>query len=80
MILSLEESPDLDSTSIEALREFALSMQLRALLLARVKDHVRDVLRRVQAPELPAACYWSWSVADAVREARHPRAAGLPAS
>jgi hypothetical protein len=50
VILSLEESPDLDSTRIEALREFAPSMQLRALLLARVKDHVRDVLRRAQVP------------------------------
>lgn len=71
VILSLEESPDLDSTSIEALREFAQFMQQRGvvLLLARVKDRVRDVLRRAQLPELPEACFSSWSVADAVRAA-----------
>jgi MFS superfamily sulfate permease-like transporter len=76
VVLSLEESPDLDSTSIEALREFAMFLRQRgtALLLARVKDHVRDVLDRVQVLELPASCYVSWSVADAVHELAGPRA------
>jgi len=75
VIISLEESSDLDSTSIEALREFAQFMRLRGtvLLLARVKDHVRDVLRRVQVPELAESCFSSWSVADAVREATRAR-------
>jgi MFS superfamily sulfate permease-like transporter len=68
VIVSLEESPDLDSTSIEALRDFTRAMQRRgtAVLLARVKDHVRDVLQRLRLPELPAECYAPWSVADAV--------------
>jgi MFS superfamily sulfate permease-like transporter len=73
VVLSLEESPDLDSTAIEALREFAQTLQRHglSLILARVKDHVRDVLTRVQVPELPPSCYPAWSVDDAVREATH---------
>jgi MFS superfamily sulfate permease-like transporter len=69
VIVSLEDSPDLDSTSIEALREFTQVMHLRGtrVILARVKDHVRDMLLRVQVSELPPDCYAPWSVADAVR-------------
>lgn len=35
-----------------------------------MKDQVRDVLRQPECPELPEACFPSWSVADAVREAQ----------
>ena len=68
MVLSLEESPDLDATSIEALCEFAAYMRVRGmpLALARVKDEVRDVLSKVASPDLPAAAYAPWSVDDAV--------------
>jgi MFS superfamily sulfate permease-like transporter len=68
VILSLEESPDLDGTSVEALRDFARTLQKQGtrFLLARVKDRVRDVLRQAQLPELPEACFAAWSVDDAV--------------
>jgi len=71
VIFSLEESPDLDGTSIEALAEFADFLRQRGtrLYLARVKDRVRDVLRRAKLPQLPEACYAAWSVDDAVRQA-----------
>jgi len=67
-VLSLEESPDLDATSIEALCDFAAFVRARGaeLALARVKDGVRDLLARVHSPDLPAAVYASWSVDDAV--------------
>jgi MFS superfamily sulfate permease-like transporter len=74
VIVSLEDSPDLDSTSIEALRDFTQFLQLRGtpLLLARVKDHVRDTLQRIEVPGLPPERYAPWSVADAVRLAQRP--------
>ena len=68
VVLSLEESPDLDATSIEALRDFAAFVHRRGLglILARVKDEVRDVLDQVNLPELPRSSYTAWSVDDAV--------------
>ena len=70
VVLSLEESPDLDGTSIEALCEFAAYVKRHGaqLLLARVKDRVRDVLAQVRSDDLPAAAYAAWSVDDAVRQ------------
>jgi MFS superfamily sulfate permease-like transporter len=69
MVLSLEESPDLDATSIEGLCDFAAYVRVRGahLSLARVKDDVRDLLAKVASPDLPAAVYAPWSVDDAVR-------------
>lgn len=68
VVLSLEESADLDATSIEALCDFAAQVRQRGvpLVLARVKDPVRDVLERVHADTLPAVQYAAWSVDDAV--------------
>jgi MFS superfamily sulfate permease-like transporter len=68
IIVSLEESPDLDGTSVEALRDLArtLRKQGTSFLLARVKDQVREVLRQAKLPELPDACFAAWSVDDAV--------------
>ena len=68
-VLSLEESPDLDATSIESLCDFAAFARARGaeLVLARVKDPVRDLLAQVGSPDLPAAVYANWSVDDAVR-------------
>jgi len=69
MVLSLEESPDLDATAIEALCDFAAYVRVRGahLSLARVKDKVRDLLAKVDSPDLPAAVYAPWSVDDAVQ-------------
>ncbi|WP_218511343.1 SulP family inorganic anion transporter [Variovorax sp. dw_308] len=69
IVLSLEESPDLDGTSIEALCEFAIWVRARGmqLKLARVKDAVRDVLDRVHSPDLAADTYAAWSVDDAMQ-------------
>lgn len=69
VVLSLEESPDLDSTSIEALTELThqLAQAGISLHLARVKDSVRELLQRVQIDGLDADSYAAWSVDDAVR-------------
>ncbi|WP_260397212.1 SulP family inorganic anion transporter [Variovorax sp. KBW07] len=69
MVLSLEESPDLDATSIEALCDFAAYVRVRGarLSLARVKDNVRDLLAKVDSPDLSAEVYAPWSVDDAVQ-------------
>jgi MFS superfamily sulfate permease-like transporter len=72
LVLSLEESPDLDSTSIESLGELAdwLAGRSVELRLARLKDAAHDVLLRAQLPGLPAAALEYASVDDAVRGQR----------
>jgi sulfate permease, SulP family len=69
VVMSLEETPDLDSTALEALGEFSdwlkgRGMQLR---LARLKDRARDGLARANLPLLPASALDYSSVDDAVR-------------
>lgn len=73
LILSLEESFDLDSTALDALMEFATQMQARGvtLQLARVRDHVRDVMRAAGATDLIARS--SYSVDDAVHALREEK-------
>ena len=68
VILSLEESPDLDSTSLEALADFATWLQARHVVLrvARLKDAARELLLCAALPQLPANALDYWSVADAV--------------
>jgi MFS superfamily sulfate permease-like transporter len=68
IVLSLEESPDLDSTSLEALGEFCvwLTSRGRQLRLARVKDAAREALTRADLTLLPAATLDYSSVDDAV--------------
>jgi MFS superfamily sulfate permease-like transporter len=68
VILSLEESSDLDSTSLEAIRDLAhdLAVQKKNLLLARLKDHARHALERACIPGLPATAMEFFSVDDAV--------------
>ena len=70
VIVSLEESPDLDGTGLEALRDFARFVAQRrvTLILARVKDDLRDILRRAALPELPPEAFAAWSVDDAMRQ------------
>jgi anti-anti-sigma factor len=67
LVLSLEESFDLDSTALDALLEFAVQMQNRGvtLRLARVRDHVRDLLSAAGAVDL--LTHASYSVDDAVQ-------------
>lgn len=54
VILSLEESPDLDGTSIEALQEFfvRVDMEGKRLILARLKDSAETALAAL--PEVKA--------------------------
>jgi len=69
IVLSLEESDDLDSTSVDALRDFnqTLCSNGQLLVLARVHDRVRAVLQRGGLSELAATA--TFSVDDAVRAA-----------
>ncbi|MGO4339204.1 SulP family inorganic anion transporter [Labrys sp. KB_33_2] len=63
VILSLEESSDLDSTALDALTEFEalLRGEGRLLYLARLKDDARMGLEKAGAAALIQAdrCYWS---------------------
>ena len=72
VVLSLEESADLDSTAVECLVE--LDHRLRGvgcrLVLARVKEAVRELLGRCDPQSLGQADRMFWSVADAV-QAQH---------
>lgn len=66
VVVSLEESFDLDSTALDALIELDQRLARRgtSLRLARVQDHVRDLLAAAAAPGLLARS--SYSVDDAV--------------
>lgn len=72
VILSLEESPDLDGTSIDALMELARFARTRGieLLLARLHEPVKRVLARAEVPNLPDPELTNWSVDDAVSMAQ----------
>ncbi|HEX4737108.1 MAG TPA: SulP family inorganic anion transporter [Allosphingosinicella sp.] len=65
VIVSLEQSYDLDTTALEALVEFdeRMSKRCHQLLFARVRDPIRDLLRKAGATDLVARSYYS--VADA---------------
>jgi sulfate permease, SulP family len=69
VVLSLEESPDLDGSSLESLAEFSAWLQKRhvELRLARLKDSARDALLRAGFAQLPAIALDYSSVDDAVR-------------
>jgi sulfate permease, SulP family len=69
VVLSLEETADLDSTAAECLLELDrhLQRQGQRLLLSRVKDPVRELLTRCDPPGLGAQGRMFMSVADAVR-------------
>ncbi|HEY0767830.1 MAG TPA: SulP family inorganic anion transporter [Steroidobacteraceae bacterium] len=72
IILSLEESPDLDSTALEALEEFCswLKAHGREFRVARLKELARDALARAKLAHLGAAALDYSSVDDAVRGER----------
>ena len=69
VVLSFEESPDLDSTALETLTEFCAWLAARGIELrvARLRHTVRDALLRAALPQLPAAALDYSSVDDAVR-------------
>jgi MFS superfamily sulfate permease-like transporter len=69
VVLSLEESPDLDSTALEALAELCdwLGTHGVELRLARLKDSAREALARANLRQLPAGALLYASVDDAVR-------------
>jgi sulfate permease, SulP family len=79
LILSLEESPDLDGTAIEALGQFAAQLRRNGceLRLARLKDPVLEVLDSAALPGLTGAALSSASV-DAVVAAQGHVPGGLP--
>ena len=68
VVLSLEESPDLDGTVLESLGDFAAWLDARGveLRVARLKDGARDALARMALPQLPPQALEDWSVEDAV--------------
>jgi MFS superfamily sulfate permease-like transporter len=69
VVLSLEESPDLDSSALEALGELCdwLAPREVELRAARLKDGAREALARANFAQLPAAALDYSSVDDAVR-------------
>lgn len=68
VVLSLEESPDLDGTTLEALADLVAWLDARGIELrvARLKDVARDALLRMALPQLPPQALDYWSVEDAV--------------
>jgi MFS superfamily sulfate permease-like transporter len=70
VILSLEESPDLDGTALESLGEFAAWLAARriGMRVARLKEGSRDALVRANFTQLPAAGLDYSSVDDAASE------------
>jgi|CZQE01.1.fsa_nt_gi MFS superfamily sulfate permease-like transporter len=70
VVLSLEESDDLDSTALEAIAEFEKMLEAKGLSLhlARAHDRVRDVLVAAGFDRLAEGA--SFSVADAVSAVR----------
>ena len=72
VVLSLEESSDLDSTAVECLLELSASLKTKGqqLLLARVKDQVRQLLEQLDPQGLGNPQRLFWSVADAAESVR----------
>ena len=72
VVLSLEESSDLDSTALESLLELNQRLAARhlTLVLSRVKDVVRELLKREAPQSLGQDDRLYWSVADAVDASR----------
>jgi len=72
LVLSLEESSDLDSSTLEALSDLAAWLAAHGieLRLARLKDEARDALLRAAIPQLPPAALDFLSVDDAANGTR----------
>jgi len=80
IVLSLEESPDLDGTTLEVLGELCGWLKERGaeLRVARLKEAARDALARAKLTLLPASALDYSSVDDAVRGERI--APGVPSA
>lgn len=76
VVLSLEESSDLDSTALDALMEFDGAMRAAGIRLqfARVHDRARDLMAAAGMADLGRRC--SFSVDDAVAAVAGEPAAG----
>ena len=74
VVLSLEESADLDSTAVVCLLELDQRLRERQILLvlSRVKEPVREPLQRCDPQRLGRDDRLYWSVADAVRTHLQP--------
>ena len=72
VVLSLEESYDLDSSAVDVLSESAIRLKARGqrLILGRLKDPVRELLAAAGEPLATLATEGYRSVADAVESAR----------
>jgi MFS superfamily sulfate permease-like transporter len=72
VVLSLEETPDLDGTAIEALGVLAADIAQRGgtLLLARLKPPILDGLALAALPALDVRYVSFYSVDDAVRSSQ----------
>jgi len=70
LIISLEQSANLDSTAAECLIELAdnLKRQNKVLLLARIKDPIRQLLLKLAEEQFHGKLFWS--VDDAVVDAQ----------
>jgi MFS superfamily sulfate permease-like transporter len=68
VIVSLEESPDLDSTALEAFAEFCAWLHARGceIRVARLRSTTRDALQRAAIAQLPNDALDYSSVDDAV--------------
>jgi MFS superfamily sulfate permease-like transporter len=80
VVVSLEESFDLDSTSVEALGEFFdwIDSTGKRLVLARLKAPVQALLQQVFAARAGCPIFTDLSVDDAVRLARAPGSTESP--
>ncbi|VVD74050.1 SulP family inorganic anion transporter [Pandoraea terrigena] len=69
VILSLEETPDVDSSAIEALRIFSAELASRGqqLLLVRLKPRALTALERASDATLPRSALWELSVDKCVQ-------------
>ncbi len=78
VILSLEESADLDSSSLEALQAFLAFTggQGKRFYVARLKESAQQVLQQVFADSVSAHCLSELSVAEVVRLAQMQHATG----
>ena len=78
VVLSLEESSDLDSTALESLADFATWLSARDIMLrvARLKDAVHALLLRAALPQLPSSALNFWSVEDAAKASTQTPLAG----
>ena len=72
VVLSLEESYDLDSSAVDVLGESATRLKARGqrLILGRLKDPVRELLAAAGEPLATLAAEGHRSIADAVESAR----------